>query len=143
MSERLVIGIGNLDRGDDAAGVLVARRVHGGRVIEWADCSVLMDLWDSTDDVIVVDAMSSGFKPGTIRRFDALTERLPAHTFSSSHNFGVGETLELARSLGRLPKRLTVYSIEAGHFMVGAHPCEEVTAAVDQVAREINEELGG
>lgn len=142
MSEHLVIGIGNPDRGDDAAGVLVARKVHGGRVIEWADCSVLMDLWDSADDVIVVDAMFSGLPPGTVRRFDAQDERLPARAFTSTHAMGIAETVELARTLDRLPSRLTVYGIEAGDLSVGADPGMEVVAAVDRVADEINQELG-
>jgi hydrogenase maturation protease len=143
MAEHLVIGIGNPDRTDDAAGVLVARKVHQGRVLEWADCSVLMDLWDSADDVIVVDAMRSGLPPGTVRRFDAVDERLPARAFPSTHSMGIAETVELARALGRLPLRLTVYGIEAGDLSLGGTPGDEVTAAVDRVAEEINEELGG
>ena len=142
MSEHLVIGIGNPDRGDDAAGVLVARRVHGGRIVEWSDCSVLMDLWDTADDVIVVDAMSSGLDAGAVRRFDATSERLPARTFPSSHSFGIAETIELARTLGRLPRQLTVYGIEVSDLEVGARPCPEVLSAVEQVAAAINDELG-
>lgn len=141
--ERLVIGIGNPDRGDDAAGVWVARKVHGGRVIEWADCSVLMDLWDSHDDVIIVDAMSSGRPPGTVRRFDALSERLPATVFPSSHAFGVAETIELARSLGRLLERLTVYGIEVADLELGMQLSDEVADAVERLAHEIDAELGG
>ena len=141
MSEHLVIGIGNPDRGDDAAGVLAARRVHGGRVIEWADCSVLMDLWDSSDDVIVVDAMASGMPPGTVRRFEAQEEKLPARAFTSSHAMGIAEAVELARVLDRLPARLTVIGIEAGDLGTGAEPCPEVVAAAARVADEINEEL--
>lgn len=141
--ERLVIGIGNPDRGDDAAGVLVARKVHGGRVIEWADCSVLMDLWDSHDDVIIVDAMNSGLPPGTVQRFDVLAEQLPARAFPSSHAFGVAETIELARSLGRLPDRLVVYGIEVADLELGMHLSEEVAEAVDRLALEIDAELGG
>jgi hydrogenase maturation protease len=141
--ERLVIGIGNPDRGDDAAGVQVARKVHGGRTIEWADCSVLMELWDSHDDVIIVDAMNSGLPPGTVCRFDALNEQLPAHAFPSTHAFGVAETVELARSLGRLPKRLTIYGIEVSDLELGAHLSEEVADAVVRLAGEIDAELGG
>jgi hydrogenase maturation protease len=141
--ERLVIGIGNPDRGDDAAGVQVARGVHGGRAIEWADCSVLMDLWDTADHVILVDAMRSGLAPGTVRRFDAHADHLPARTFPTTHAFGVAETVELARSLGRLPERLTVYGIEASDLDVGSRLSDEVADAVHRVVVEIDAELGG
>ncbi len=142
MPERLVIGIGNPDRGDDAAGVLVARRVHGGRAIEWSDCSVLIELWNSADHVIVVDAMRSGLPPGTIRRFDALSEHLPAHTFPTTHAFGVAETVELARAMGKLPQQLTIYGIEASAVDVGSHLSDEVAEAVERVVSEIDSELG-
>lgn len=138
----LIIGIGNPDRGDDAAGVLAARRVHRGRVIEWADCSALLDLWEDASDVIVIDAMRSGRPPGTIQRFDAWSERLPAGGFVSTHAMGVAETVEMARALDRLPDRLVVYGIEASDVTAGASPCPEVCAAAADVAAEIDRALG-
>lgn len=142
MPERLVIGIGNPDRGDDAAGVRVVRNVHGGRVIEWADCSVLMDLWDRVDDVIVVDAMRSGLPPGSVCRFDAGLEPLPSRAFPSSHSFGLAETVELARSLDRLPGRLIIYAIEVSDLSIGAQLSDDVAEAVERLAAEINAQLG-
>lgn len=141
-SNRLIIGIGNPDRGDDAAGVLAARHVHGGRVIEWADCSMLLDLWEDADDVVVIDAMRSGAPPGTIRRFDVWSEKMPAHAFVSSHAMGVAETVEMARALGRLPRRLIVYGIEAADVGTGVAPCPQVCAAAVEVAAAIDRELG-
>jgi hydrogenase maturation protease len=138
----LIIGIGNPDRGDDAAGVLVARHVHRGRVIEWADCSSLLDLWEDANDVIVIDAMHSGRPAGTIQRFDAWSERLPAGCFVSTHAMGVAETVEMARALDRLPDRLIVYGIEASDVTPGADPCPEVCAAAVEVAAEIDRALG-
>lgn len=137
----LIIGIGNPDRGDDAAGVLAARRVHGGRVIEWADCSTLLDLWDEADNVVVIDAMRSGAPSGTIRRFDVWSERLPSRGFVSTHAMGVAETVEMARALGRLPGRLIVYGIEAAAVGVGDLPSPAVCAAASEVAAAIDREL--
>lgn len=139
----LVIGIGNPDRGDDVAGVLAARHVHRGRVIEWADCSTLLDLWEDADDVIVIDAMRSGRPPGSIERFDAWSERLPARGFVSSHAMGVAETVEMARALDRLPGRLIVYGIEACDVTAGSAPSREVCAAAVEVAAAIDRELEG
>jgi hydrogenase maturation protease len=138
----LIIGIGNPDRGDDAAGILAARHVHGGRVIEWADCSTLLELWEDADEVIVIDAMRSGRPPGTTQRFDAWSERLPAGGFVSTHAMGVAETVEMARVLDRLPRRLLVYGIEASDVTPGAAPSPEVYAAAVAVAAEIDRALG-
>ena len=47
-----------------------------------------------------VDAVDSGGWPGTVSRFDASDEPLPARAFrSSTHAFGVGEAIELARAV--------------------------------------------
>lgn len=134
---KLVIGIGNPDRGDDAAGILAVRRLRSMKVIERADCSDLIDLWDGAEDVIVIDAMRSGRTPGTVMRFDAIAESLPTRTFPSTHNFGIAETVELARVLGRLPERMRIYGIEAGDFTHGTGPSPEVVAAAASVADEI------
>ena len=104
---RLVIGVGNPWRGDDGAGLEVARRL-GGVTFE-GDGTGLIDVWDEADDeVVVVDAGASGGTPGAIRRFDARAAPLPAHSLrSSSHHFGVADAVELARSLDRLPPALS------------------------------------
>lgn len=136
---RLVIGLGNPLRGDDAAGLLVADRIRSTRVCR-STCAAyeLLDLWDGEDDVVVVDAMCSGANPGTVRVFDATREALPEASFASTHSVGLSESVELARSLGRLPDQLTVYGIEVGSVEAGALPTRQVLEAVAAVAAEID-----
>ena len=72
----LILGCGNPDRSDDAAGVLVARRLRelGIPAEEFGgDAPALIDAWSGWADVIVVDAMKSGASPGTIKIWDAWT----------------------------------------------------------------------
>lgn len=61
--------------------------------------------------VIIIDAMVSGRKPGTFVRFEwpFATE---AAGLWSCHGFGVGETLRLGQVLGALPGKLWVWGIE-------------------------------
>ena len=134
---RLVIGVGNPWRGDDGAGIEVARRL-GGVAFE-GDGTGLIDVWESAgDEVVVVDAAAAGGTPGTIRRFDAVAAPLPAHALrSSSHHFGVAEAVELARSLDRLPPALRVYAIEGEDFGAGQELSPTVRRAVDEVAAEL------
>ena len=100
-----VIGFGNEWRGDDGVGIEVARRV-GGRVLE-GEPIALVDVLDGDDEVVLVDAVSSGAPAGTLFRFEAGSEPLPAPLFgaSSTHALGLAEAVELARSLGRLRDR--------------------------------------
>lgn len=137
-ADRLVIGIGNSDRGDDAAGTLVARALKRTRSKELVDCVALLELWEGESDVVVVDAMRSGRVPGTVSRFDAAASELPVRTSSSTHSFGLAETIELGRALGRLPSRLMVLGIEADGFGPGDTLSAAVERAISEVAAAID-----
>ena len=132
----MVIGVGSRWRGDDAAGLAVARRV-GGRELE-GDPATLLDEWAGADEVVLVDAALSGAPPGTIRRYDAASGPLPARSLrSSTHAFGVSDAIELARALGRLPARLEVYAIEGASFTAGDGLSAAVERAVDELAASL------
>jgi hydrogenase maturation protease len=144
----VVIGVGNALRGDDGAGLAVASslraRVPAGVAVVCCEQepSRLLDAWDHAQTAIVVDAAASGPEPGGIRRFDASETAVPAGVFrSSTHAFGVGDAIELARALGRLPARVLVYGIEGGSFAAGEGLTAPVQAAVEQVARSVLEDL--
>ena len=133
----LVIGLGNAARGDDAAGLIAARRLGG--LEHEGDPLALLDIWDDAASAVVIDAVSSGAEPGTIHRFDAGAGPLPARLRSSTstHAIGLGEAIELARALGRLPARLIVCGIEGARFDAGTALTPAVAAAVDALVREV------
>lgn len=143
----MIIGIGNLYRGDDGAGLIVARRIRdlaidGLTVLEdGGEGAGLIDAWKDADFAIVIDAVNSGATPGTIHRIDATALPLPAQLFRcSTHAFGVAEAVELARELNRLPRRLLVYGIEGKEFGASTTVSEEVeTATLLAVARVVQE----
>ncbi len=142
MSTALVIGLGSVDRGDDAVGPEVARAVAerglpGIRVLEHEDPTGLLDLWADHDPVVVVDAVRSGVPAGTIRRLatGAGAPRMPERAWSATgrggtHAFGLAAAVELGRALGRLPPRLVVVGVEADAFGYGAPLTAPVAAAV-------------
>ncbi len=59
---------------------------------------------------------------------------------SSTHAFGVGDAVELARALGRLPARVVVYGVEGADFTAGAPLSAAVESAVEHVVDELEEE---
>ena len=143
----LIAAIGNPDRGDDGFGPAAARRlrarvVPGVEIIERrADLLALIEDWSGFPFVVIVDAMASIGKPGRIHRLD-LNNPLPiGFAPRSSHAFGVTETVELARSLGRLPERLVAYLVEGEQFEPGASLSPMVARAVEQVSEQIVTEL--
>ena len=143
-----MVGVGNALRGDDAVGIAVAERLRG-RVpadVDVVECeqepSRLLDAWGGADLAVVVDACASGEAPGTIHRFDVSDRLLPARVFrSSTHAFGVGDAVELARALDRLPRRVVVYGVEGGQFAAGAGLSPAVESAVERVAENVVREL--
>ena len=135
-----VICCGNPDRADDSAALLVAQQLRESGIpaeIQPGDALDLIESWDETDDVIVVDATVTGAAPGTVRVWDgALPEQVVTGS-ASTHGLGVAEAIYLAEILHRLPKHLRVYGIEGKEFRPGACISPEVREAADKVAKEI------
>ena len=148
-SGALVIGLGNALRGDDAAGLLVARRVRAARpeldVIEHQGEPVsLLGTWERRPSVFLVDAIGgAGTVAGTVRRFDAAASPLPVTAFGgrSTHALSLADTIELARTLGRLPGQVTVLGIEGEGFALGKPPSPAVLDAVARVTAAIVAEV--
>jgi len=132
-------------RGDDGAGPAAAERLRpilGERAdIEesWGEGTELMQAWQGRAQVIVVDAATSGAAVGTIHVFDAAAESLPTDFFCyTTHRFGLAEAVELARQLGGLPERLTIYAVEGETFDLGEGLSAAVDAGVDKVVERIS-----
>jgi hydrogenase maturation protease len=143
----LVIGVGNDLRGDDGAGLAVVRHlrerdVEGIATVEAPGGGAsLIDGWNGADAVILIDCVRSGSAPGTIHRLSPPALTQDAAIFRhSTHAFSVPDAIELAGTMGRLPKRLMVVGIEGKSFQAGPGLSSEVRAAlrsaVDVVMRE-------
>jgi hydrogenase maturation protease len=149
MTAPLVIGLGSVDRGDDAVGPEVARAVAAGvlpevRVIEHEDPTALLDLWAGHDPVVVVDAVCSNGPAGAVHVLETGegTPPLPQRAWSGAgrggtHAFGLAAAVELARALHRLPPRLVVIGVEAASFEYGAPLTAPVAAAVPVAAARV------
>ncbi len=139
---RVVIGVGNDLRGDDAAGWETVRRLAPSSSLvlheHAGDAPGLVSLWGPDDDVVIVDAVVSADPPGTILEIDALAGELPAAvSWATTHGAGVAEGVEMARVLGLLPRSLVVLGISAKRFDLGAPMTPEVERAVDEVVRRL------
>ncbi|MDJ0449081.1 hydrogenase maturation protease [Methylocystis sp. JR02] len=144
----VAIGVGNLDRGDDAAGREVARRLRAAgeshaEIIELdGEATRILSALEGAEAAFLIDACFSGATAGAIHRFDA-AEGLPATaTFGlSSHGFGLAEAVELAKALGALPLRCIVYAIEGESFDIGGPVSAAVTRAIEEVAMHVRDEI--
>ena len=146
----VVIGVGNAYRGDDGVGLAVAAALQvlvPARVSVVAceqEPSRLLDAFQGATTAIVVDAAASGGVPGSVYRFDASRDSIPAGVFrSSTHAFGVGDAIELARALGKLPPRVLVYGVEGGTFAAGEGLTTPVRDAVGRITAAVLDDLEG
>jgi hydrogenase maturation protease len=143
----LVVGIGNCSRGDDGAGPEVATRVAeldipGVHVIVEDEPLALIEHFAAHDDVIVVDAVKPGGDAGRVHVRVVGPDPLPRHVHAiGSHGLGVVEAVELARALGRLPRRLTLIGSEAETLSAGAPLSAQVADRLVDAVRAVEAAL--
>ncbi|MEM9665991.1 MAG: hydrogenase maturation protease [Bacteroidota bacterium] len=152
----VVIGCGNLLRGDDAAGPLVIRHLwdrwgtaipSGIRVVDGGTAG--MDVafqMRGARRVILVDACLTGEVPGTLYRVPGEeVEQLPPADGLNLHAFRWDHALAFARWLLKdaYPTDITVYLIEAAQTDFGAPLTEAVEQTVHALAARLDAELTG
>lgn len=140
-----VIGVGNEYRRDDGVGpVVVARLRHHAPpgvtfTITDGEPTQLLDAWAGADLAVVIDAvLCEPSVPGRIHRTDAVPR--PGAT-ASTHGLGIPDAVRLADALGRTPKQLVVYAVEAGDIGFGHGLTAAVAAALPTLMRAVLTEI--
>lgn len=151
MSRVQIVGLGNPYRGDDGAGIEAARALSrlvskDVEVVEHdGEPAALIDLWDGSSITYVIDAVRSEDAPGTIDRveLDAGGEIVipSSPRRASSHALGIGDAVELARVLGRLPDRLVLVGVTGSRFGLGDELSQPVLAALEAIVSELAREV--
>jgi hydrogenase maturation protease len=143
-----VIGVGNVWRGDDAVGILAARRLRKrwGASVEILEADgdglALLDLMEDVDHVILIDALKSGRRPGETVRLDVSAEhRWGSIIPCSTHAIGIAEAIDLARALGHSPKQIILYGVEIASLESGATLCDAVCEGLNVVVELVNQEV--
>lgn len=144
----IVIGIGNMYRRDDGFGPTVAALLTGSlpgvEVVETdGEATRLLELWAGAKLAIVVDAVRvAGATPGRIHRLDTSDIAGGVPGAAHSHAVRLGDVVELARALDRLPERLLIFAVEVTDTGYGLGLSAAVAGATTTVANEIARLLG-
>ena len=153
MGKIRVIGIGNALAGDDAIGTLAihalkAKQHNNVDLLEAGLAGLgILDLMNGADTVIFIDAVQSGQQPGAIHRLvipDDLGLMIQSSWGSgttSTHAFGLGETLILSHTLGTLPSTTLVYGIELGQTDIGTEVSLKVKGVIEKVVSAIEKDV--
>ncbi len=141
--EVLVVGCGNLLRGDDGVGPVLVRHLwergvpDGARLVDGGTAG--MDVafqMRGAQRVVIIDAAATGSEPGTIFKVPgAELAELPPLQGLHTHSFRWDHAIAFARwALGdECPTDIAVYLIEVAGVELGADVSEPVQAALEQV----------
>jgi hydrogenase maturation protease len=143
----LVIGCGNLLRGDDAAGPVLVRRMWERGLPAGVRCADGgtggMDVafqMRGVPEVILVDACSSGSEPGSLFEVPGEeVENLPPLSGINLHAFRWDHAIAFGRWLLKddYPRKVTAYLIEGESFEPGEGLSPAVDRAVDELAARL------
>lgn len=143
----LVAGMGNVLRLDDGFGVEVARRLQAAelpkqvRVVEAgiAGISLVQELLDGFEQLIMLDAVDRGGEPGTLYLLEPQIDDLGTYTADARQDFLAdmhyatpGRVLVLARALGVLPPHVLVLGCQITSSELGTELSEPVERAVEE-----------
>ncbi len=139
----LVVGCGNLLRGDDGVGPVLIRHLwdrgvpEGAKLVDGGTAGMDVGFqMRGAGRVVIVDASATGAAPGTIYRVpgEELNE-LPALSGMHTHSFRWDHAIPFARwALGdACPTDITVFLIEAAAMEMGAELSDPVAASMEEV----------
>lgn len=152
MPRTLVIGCGNLLRGDDAAGPVLVRRMWERGLPEGVHCADGgtggMDVafqMRGVPRVILVDACRSESEPGTLFEVPGSeVENLPPLSGINLHAFRWDHAIAFGRWLLKddYPADVTAYLVEGERFEFGEGLSPAVDAAIDRLVDLLLAKLG-
>lgn len=152
MKTTIVICIGNALAADDGAGWAVYKKLSESRVPSGVRLKFLglggidlLDELEGEEQLIVVDAVQFGEKPGTVHTlgWDELpvTEMRPV----SGHGIGIREAVEVGRKLSphKIPNHIILVGVEGECFdQLREELSPAVAVAIPLAVREVQRLLG-
>jgi hydrogenase maturation protease len=149
----LVVGVGRPRFGDDALGLEVAQKLQEplagvARVV--LDSSTgweALDALGGEDLLILIDAAESSprLPPGASCRLDYpdSADAIADYKPRSTHTLSIDSMLQMAATLGRLPKDVWIYFVAGARFHPETDLSPAVAAAAEQLAQQIEADVRG
>lgn len=149
MSEIAILGIGNNDRGDDAIGLALSEKIAKENDARFScyqsdgNITKMLSVFEKHDQVLLIDACLSITKPVGDTMFINLQEKnLPREKLqSSSHVIDISQTIELARSLKLLPKKLYLFAVYCNQFEIGKPMSKILCDKFDTIFNQLKEAI--
>ena len=142
-----IIGMGNLLLTDEGIGVHVARALRkmdlpdGVEAIDGGTSPEISSYIESTEKLIVIDAMETGGIPGSVYRIpiDDLTTEVAGLT--SIHEVNLISMLKMMRLLDRGPQDTVIIGIQPGDMDWGTELSPELQQKIPQIVQIVLKEI--
>jgi hydrogenase maturation protease len=147
----LIMGVGNTLQGDDGVGVHALHWLQNALGAQpginlydagTLGTTLLVEI-EQTERLIFIDAMRMNTAAGTVRCFEGavMDQWLRRAQAGSVHEVSLGELLDMARLLERLPPKRALIGIEPGHIGWGEQLSTELTIALPKVEHCVRDVL--
>ena len=143
-----VLGVGNLLLKDEGIGVHLVQKLSGVvddtnvKIIDagtYPDFLSLLD--DNLDKLIIVDAVKTGDRPGTIYRFSSDNLDLDSALPVSVHDIGVLDSLKTMALFNRQPKSTVIIGIEPKTIDFGLELSPEIEDVLPEIINLVLKEI--
>lgn len=145
----LVLGLGNVLLGDDGVGPAAIARLERDyrippavRLVEGGTLGLLLlDEIAEAQHLILVDAVATGARPGSLVRLDGAEVMDAVRDRLSVHQVGVADLLNAARLIGRYPATVALLGLAPGTIGLALARTPAVDDAIDTLVSAIVLEL--
>lgn len=143
-----VLGVGNLLLKDEGVGIHLVEKLAGivdndnANIIDagtYPDFLSLVD--DSTDKLIIIDAVKAGNEPGTIYRISLSNADWDLASPVSLHDIGVLDSLKTMALFNRQPKSTVIVGIEPKTIDFGLDLSPEVEEKLPEIVNLVLKEI--
>ena len=143
----LILGIGNILLSDEGAGVKAVEELQNrydcSDAVEIVDGGTigfeLLPYFENRSHILIIDAVKTGNKPGTIVRIDD-----PPAFFQkkvSPHQIGLADVMGMAVITDNMPQNIALFGIEPKELSTGLELSPEVAGNLSQLVDMVVDEL--
>jgi hydrogenase maturation protease len=144
----LILGIGNILLKDEGIGVHVVRRLkemplpENVEVLDGGTAGLeLVDFIENRKKLIVIDAVKTGDRPGTIYRLTEENLRIKPKAIMSFHEIDFLDALHISDVISNKPEEIVVIGIEPKDISDGLELSPEIEERIPRIIEIVMEEL--
>lgn len=147
-TKTLILGVGNIFRGDDGVGPNVIKLLKDKYLTSLKNSDLLdggidglalLDVIPEYSDVIIIDAVRMDMSPGTVKVFTPSEAEILIHSDSlSTHGFGLAEIIALMRTL-KIETRVQIIGVQPQDIEFGENLSSVVYSKLESLAHLIIE----